>query len=45
MFRNIARGTGLVAIACAHAALPEKNAGMNVCWQPVEPSGWRERDG
>jgi hypothetical protein len=35
MFRNIACGTGLVAMACSHALLAEKNAGTNVRWQPA----------
>jgi hypothetical protein len=39
MFRNIACGTGLVAMACAQALLAEKNAGTNVRWQPLEPGG------
>jgi hypothetical protein len=45
MFRNIALGTGLVAMACAQALLAEKNAGTNVRWQLLEPSGPRDRDG
>jgi hypothetical protein len=44
IFRNIACGTGLVAMACAQALLAEKNAGTNVGWQPVEPSASRDRD-
>jgi hypothetical protein len=45
MFRNIALGTGLVAMACAQALLAEKNAGTNVRWQSVEPSSPRGRAG
>jgi hypothetical protein len=32
-------------MACAQALLAEKNAGTNVRWQPVEPSGRFGRDG